>query len=146
MLEMIEATLSTASVLTCAANFVALLTNMCQLLMYLSESKAITLIDISFISGSAVVSTVSILLNAGKIPIEMEKISRLMQRRLEQRSLLEMNSKDVLSESSTKNEQVFVLSGSDFIHYRKSTILTCLGTILTYGLLILSIELKTVPP
>ncbi|KAF8788160.1 hypothetical protein HNY73_009692 [Argiope bruennichi] len=143
MLEMIEATLSTASFLTCAANFVACLTNMSQLLMYLSESKAITLIDISFISGSAVVSTVLIFLNAGEIPIEMEKFSRLMQRRLEQRSLLEVNSKGIRSDCSRKDEQVFVLSGSDFISYRKSTILTWLGTILTYGLLILSIELKT---
>ncbi|KAF8788164.1 hypothetical protein HNY73_009695 [Argiope bruennichi] len=142
MLEMIEATLSTASFLTCAANFIACLTNLSHLLIYLSENKAITVINISLISGSAVVSTMSIFWNAGQIPIEMEKFSRLMRRRIEERSFLECNSLGIRTERSAVDEHVFVLSGHNLIYYRKSTILTLVGTILTYGLLILSIEFK----
>ncbi|GBN38402.1 hypothetical protein AVEN_111979-1 [Araneus ventricosus] len=143
MLEMIETSLSTASFLTCTAHFLACLSNLSQLLMYLPGNKTLTILAVSFISGSAVVSTAFIFLNAGQIPIEMEKFSRLLRRRIEQRSFLGLDSLKVRSERSVTDEQVFVLSGCDLIYYRKSTLLSLLGTILTYGLLILSIEFQT---
>ncbi|KAF8788150.1 hypothetical protein HNY73_009683 [Argiope bruennichi] len=142
MLEMIETTLSTASFLVCIANFLACLSGLSLLLIYLTENTAMTIIQISFMSGSALLSTISIFLNAGQIPIEMERFSHLMRRRIEERFFLGLKSLYVPSDLPMADEKAFLLSGCDFIYYKKGTILSLLGTILTYGLLLLGIEFK----
>ncbi|GBN15593.1 hypothetical protein AVEN_88182-1 [Araneus ventricosus] len=116
---------------------------MSQLLAYLTGNTVVITVQVSFAIGCAVVSTASIFFKAGQIPIEMDKFSRLMRRHIELRSFLALSSSETGAEISLNVDQVITLSGCDLIIYRKTTILTFLGTILTYGLLFLGINFET---
>ncbi|GBO30628.1 hypothetical protein AVEN_252638-1 [Araneus ventricosus] len=143
LVEKKEEALSTASFIACSATFMACLAHMSQLLAYFSGNLIVIIVQVSFNIGCAVVSTASIFFKAGQIPIEMDKFSRLKRRYIELRSFLALSSSSTSVEISMNVDQVITLSGCDLIMYRKSTILTFLGTILTYGLLFLGINFET---
>ncbi|GBO13120.1 hypothetical protein AVEN_223539-1 [Araneus ventricosus] len=142
VLEEIQEVFSKSTFMVCTANFTACMANLAQILVYASESAAMTLLEVSSISSITVASMVSIFFSAGKVPVEMQRFSAIARRHFEQRVILGMRSEMAGAERLMLHE-TFTMSGCELIFYKRSTVLTVLGTILTYGLLILNLDLKT---
>ncbi|GFT33481.1 uncharacterized protein NPIL_668811 [Nephila pilipes] len=137
--EEIQAVFSQTSFIICMANFMSCLSSLSQIIFYISQNVAPTIIEILFILSSALASMLSIFYNAGQIPKEMKRFSQILRALHEDRILSGIVQENSLVEKLILDENIFVLSGCDLIFFTRSGILTVLGTILTYGLLILFI-------
>ncbi|GBO22287.1 hypothetical protein AVEN_176553-1 [Araneus ventricosus] len=142
VLEEIEEVFSKSTFIVCTANFTACMANLAQILVYASENTALTLLEVFFISSITVASMVSIFFSAGKISVEMQRFSAIARRHFEHRVILGLSREDTGARSLFLDGK-FTMSGCQLILYKRSTILTVLGTILTYGLLILNLDLET---
>ncbi|KAF8776857.1 hypothetical protein HNY73_013799 [Argiope bruennichi] len=141
VLEEIQEIFSVPIFIICTANFVACIANLAQIVVYASKNAAPTVVEVVFMSSNTVASMLCIFCSAGQVPTEMQKFSATARRHLEQRAILGMIRENLVIERLMLDE-TFTMSGCELIFYKKSTILTILGTILTYGLLILSIDLN----
>ncbi|GFY80142.1 uncharacterized protein TNIN_201611 [Trichonephila inaurata madagascariensis] len=144
VLEEIQAVFSKASLVICIGNFMACFSNLGEVLYYSPKTAFLTAVEVMFISTSTLVSLLSIFYCAGRIPLEMNAFSRVMQKQFEKRTFLGVIEENTSVERLLFQEKIFVLSGCEMIHFTRSGILTILGAILTYGLLILSVDLKDV--
>ncbi|GFQ99233.1 uncharacterized protein TNCT_701311 [Trichonephila clavata] len=142
LVEEIQTVFSRASFFICMTNFMSCLSNLGQIIFYLTQNVAPTLIEILFISFSALTSMLSIFYYAGQIPIEMKRLTQVLKNKFEDRVLLGTDQDNSIVERLLIEENTFVMSGCDLIFFTRNGILPVLGTILTYGLLILSLDLK----
>ncbi|GFW69713.1 uncharacterized protein TNCV_1883571 [Trichonephila clavipes] len=140
--EEIQTVFSRASFFICMTNFMSCLSNLGQIIFYLTQNVAPTLIEILFISFSALSSMLSIFYYAGQIPIEMKRLTQVLKNKFVDRVSLGIDQDNSFVERLLVEENTFVMSGCDLIFFTRNGILTVLGTILTYGLLILSLDLK----
>ncbi|KAG8190189.1 hypothetical protein JTE90_011913 [Oedothorax gibbosus] len=79
---------------------------------------------------------------AARIPIEMNKIRNCFQM-MQEKALIAQQSLDGLNVrllQSLKDRPVIVLSGCEIIYFTRVTILSALGTLFTYGLLIIQLK------
>ncbi|KAG8199763.1 hypothetical protein JTE90_000856 [Oedothorax gibbosus] len=79
---------------------------------------------------------------AGKIPLEIKQLRKAFKEKSKARALLGFALELTVPERiQTENEDV-ELSGSGLLFFRRSSILGVLGSIIPYGLLIMSIEIR----
>ncbi|GBN09597.1 hypothetical protein AVEN_178733-1 [Araneus ventricosus] len=142
ILEETQGIFSTATFVICTANFTSCLTDLSQIILYASQNIGVTIISVLFGSTSAVASLACIFLCAGQVPIEMKRISTITRRLFEQKAIWGIAEENAVVERLMLNEEECTLSGCELIFFKKSTVLTLIGTILTYGLLIFSMDLK----
>ncbi|GFS41884.1 uncharacterized protein NPIL_599791 [Nephila pilipes] len=140
--EEIQAVFSQASFVICMANFMSCLSNLNQIIFYVALNIVPTIIEILFISSIALASILFLFFNAGQIPIEMKRFSQILRDLHENRILLGIVHKNSLVERLILDERTFILSGCDLIFFTRNGIFTVLGAILTYGLLIVSVDLQ----
>ncbi|GFY38432.1 uncharacterized protein TNIN_43971 [Trichonephila inaurata madagascariensis] len=113
-----------------------------QLLFYSYKPSALGLLsDILCNSVSALICLISIFWIPGEVPIQMEKFNQVIRKKFELRACLNIVQENLSLERVLCEEKVFVLSGCSLVHFRKHFVLTVLGTILTYGLLIMNLDL-----
>ncbi|GFY64514.1 uncharacterized protein TNIN_14301 [Trichonephila inaurata madagascariensis] len=118
--------------------------NIGEVLFYSPKTGVLIAVEVLFISISTLVSLLSIFYCAGRIPLEMDFFSRTIQKQFQKRALLGVVEENTSVERLLLQEKTFVLSGCEMIHFTRSGILTILGAISTYGLLVLSVDLKNV--
>ncbi|GBM95037.1 hypothetical protein AVEN_81802-1 [Araneus ventricosus] len=142
VLKEIQSIFSTATFIICTANFMACFSNFGQVITYSPVYVELAVCETVNVAFLALVSMMSIFYYAGLIPMDMQRFTDILREHYEQRALLGIVPENSALERLVFEEKTFLLSGCDLIFYRKDTITTALGTILNYGLLILSIELK----
>ncbi|GFS99038.1 uncharacterized protein NPIL_451401 [Nephila pilipes] len=139
--EEIQFVFSQASFIICMANFMSCLSNLSVIIFYMAQNVAPIIIEILFVLSSSLASMLSIFYNAGQIPIELKRFSQILRDLHENRVLSGIAHENSLVERLILDESTFVLSGCDLVLFTRYGILTVFGTILTYGLLILSVDL-----
>ncbi|GFR28344.1 uncharacterized protein TNCT_393261 [Trichonephila clavata] len=144
VLEEIQAVFSKTSLVICIGNFMSCFSNLGEVLFYSPKTAFLTALEVLFISTSTLVSLLSIFYCAGRIPLEMNAFSKRIQMQFEKRALSGVIEENPTVERLLLQEKTFVFSACEMIHFTRSGILTILGTILTYGLLVLSVDLKNV--
>ncbi|GFR30870.1 uncharacterized protein TNCT_498441 [Trichonephila clavata] len=142
VLEEVQAVFSKASIVICIGNFMSVFSNLGEVLLYSHKTGVLTAVEVLFISTSTLVSLLSIFYCAGRIPLEMNTFSRVIQKQFEKRTLLGVIEENTSVERLLLQEKTFMLSGCEMIHFTRSGIFTILGAILTYGLLVLSVDLQ----
>ncbi|GFY75080.1 uncharacterized protein TNIN_406961 [Trichonephila inaurata madagascariensis] len=144
VLEEIQAVFSKASLVICIGNFMSCFSNLGEVLFYSPKTTFLTALEVLFISTSTLVSLLSIFYCAGRIPLELNAFSKMIQKQFEKRALSGVIEENPSVERLLLQEKTFVFSGCEIIYFTQSGILTIIGTILTYGLLVLSVDLKNV--
>ncbi|GFR12147.1 uncharacterized protein TNCT_735181 [Trichonephila clavata] len=144
VLEEVQAVFSKATLVICIGNFMSCFSNLGVVLYYSPKTVFLTAVEVLFISTSTLVSLLSIFYFAGRIPLEMNAFFRVTQKQFEKRTFLGVIEENTSVERLLLQEKPLVLSGCEMIHFTRSGILAILGAILTYGLLILSVDLKSV--
>ncbi|GFT54264.1 uncharacterized protein NPIL_631911 [Nephila pilipes] len=81
----------------------------------------------------------------GEVPIEMDNFNQVMRKKFELRAASGIISDNSAVERAVCDEKVIVLSGCSLIYFTKESVLSVLGTILTYGLLIIGLDLRSIP-
>lgn len=97
---------------------------------YLVIGESIVIMTTSFLSLCAVV------LFASKIPDNIQKV-RQMYQRYQENAVLKLSQKRNEVAQLAIDREVIVMSASDVVYFKKSFILSVIGALLTYGLLIL---------
>ncbi|GFT33475.1 uncharacterized protein NPIL_668781 [Nephila pilipes] len=112
-----------------------------QLLFYSRKRGALNFLsDTFFNSVSTLISLISMFWIPGEVPIEMEKFNQVVRKKYEFRASSGIVSENPSVERVLCEEKVFILSGYNFVYFTKQSVLTVLGTILTYGLLIMNLD------
>ncbi|KAG8191097.1 hypothetical protein JTE90_008409 [Oedothorax gibbosus] len=83
---------------------------------------------------------------AGGIPLELKKLRKAFTEKSKKRALLGFALESTVFEKLQTENEDFELSGCGILIFRRSSILGVLGNILTYGLLVKSIEIRQVNP
>ncbi|KAG8199762.1 hypothetical protein JTE90_000855 [Oedothorax gibbosus] len=79
---------------------------------------------------------------AGGIPLEIKQLRKAFTEKSKERALLGFALELTAPERIQTQNEDFKLSGCGLLFFRRSSILGVLGSILTYGLLIMSIEIR----
>ncbi|GFY58808.1 uncharacterized protein TNIN_274641 [Trichonephila inaurata madagascariensis] len=82
----------------------------------------------------------AILWKAGNLPIEAENLKRVYRRKCRQKLLSENKVCELRSEMDLIDTSNFVLSGCTIIYFYRSSLLALAGTILTYTVLLMSVN------
>lgn len=142
MLELLQNVFSLPTFLLVVVDSTSSFTTLASVLLYSSEERTalITAENVFVFANSALLLAATIGF-AGQIPITMNEISSRSQR-LYDTALWESNNGardriEVLLLDVIQRKKVFVLSGCDIIVFTRGAILTALGTLFTYGLLII---------
>ncbi|GFW71410.1 uncharacterized protein TNCV_538281 [Trichonephila clavipes] len=94
-------------------------------------------LEAPYFSLSSIFCVISVLWVAGDIPVELNAFKETFYQKTHQR-LLFFNIRDELFlKRDLFNEPEFVFSGCEMISFRRSTILTIIGTLITYTLLVM---------
>ncbi|GFU26397.1 uncharacterized protein TNCV_2507151 [Trichonephila clavipes] len=72
----------------------------------------------------------------GEVPIEMERFSQAARKKYELRAYFGIGSENPSVERALCENKAFVLSGFNLVYFKKESVLTVMGTILTYGQLL----------
>ncbi|GFT59425.1 uncharacterized protein NPIL_426531 [Nephila pilipes] len=142
VLEEIQEIFSKASFVICIANFMSCFSNLGELIFYSPKRITLILIEAIFMSTSTLVTLLSIFYSAGQVPLELNKFSRINRKQCQKRAFLGEIEENATLDRMLFQEETFVLSGCEMIYFTRSGILTVLGTLLTYGLLVVSVDLK----
>ncbi|GFQ78485.1 uncharacterized protein TNCT_615951 [Trichonephila clavata] len=105
-----------------------------------SDSDYLWKIESIYFGINAFLCTVSIICVAGSVPIELDRFKETFHQKSHQRLIFFCNWEELLLKLDLFNEPNLVLSGWQVISFRKSTILTLIGTLLTYTLFIMNIN------
>ncbi|GIY26059.1 uncharacterized protein CDAR_195481 [Caerostris darwini] len=73
---------------------------------------------------------------AGDIPVKEHKFKNTLQKKINMRLLFAENSENFKSEKLLLHKQDFVFTGWDILSYRRSSIFTLFGALMTYSVLI----------
>ncbi|KAG8199761.1 hypothetical protein JTE90_000854 [Oedothorax gibbosus] len=79
---------------------------------------------------------------AGGIPLEIKQLRKAFTEKFKERALLGFAMELTIPEKIQTENEDFELSGCGLLFFRRSSILGVLGNILTYGLLVISIEIR----
>ncbi|KAG8199765.1 hypothetical protein JTE90_000858 [Oedothorax gibbosus] len=79
---------------------------------------------------------------AGGIPLQIKKLRKAFAEKSKERDLLGFASESTVSENIPIENEDFELSGCGLLFFRRSSILGVIGSILTYGLLVMGIEIR----
>ncbi|KAG8199766.1 hypothetical protein JTE90_000859 [Oedothorax gibbosus] len=79
---------------------------------------------------------------AGGIPLEIKLLRKSFTDKSKERDLLGFVSESTVSIKIQIENEDFELSGCGLLFFRRSSILGVIGSILTYGLLVMSVEIK----
>ncbi|GBM68498.1 hypothetical protein AVEN_144206-1 [Araneus ventricosus] len=77
---------------------------------------------------------------AGGLPTEAGRFKEAFRRKMKQRLLCIRKKDEICFQEETANISDFVLSGCDIIFFRRSSILALAGTILTYAILLMTLN------
>ncbi|GBN05003.1 hypothetical protein AVEN_63754-1 [Araneus ventricosus] len=77
-----------------------------------------------------------------QIPLEMENLKKIIRCKYEMRASFGIISEKSTVEKLLLEEEIFVVSGCNLIFFRRRNILSVLGTALTYGLLLIGLEVR----
>ncbi|GFR19171.1 uncharacterized protein TNCT_3401 [Trichonephila clavata] len=97
-------------------------------------------IEVAYYGINAFVCVVSILWVAGALPIEMNKFKETFHSKTHSRLLYYHTKDELYLKREVVNEPDFVLTGCEIISYKRSTVLAFVGTLLTYTVLVISID------
>ncbi|KAF8781476.1 hypothetical protein HNY73_011867 [Argiope bruennichi] len=123
------------SFLACAANFCGCCTVVGQILRSDKYGDFIMIAFYAYFLAN-ISSLLMCLWTAGGIPIELETFNKEFRTKIHQRVLVEGKEDEIDFEKHINDRSIFVLTGCDIIHFKRSDILILAGTILTYTLLI----------
>ncbi|GFY78502.1 uncharacterized protein TNIN_14561 [Trichonephila inaurata madagascariensis] len=146
LLEKTQDVFSPIIFLICSASFSCCFAMLGQLIFYSYKNGGLSFLsDTLFNSLSALISLISMFWIPGEVPIEMNKFDQAIRKKYELRAVSGVISENSSVERAFFEGQVFVLSACNLIFFTKESVLTVLGTILTYGLLIISLDLRSFP-
>ncbi|GBM97712.1 hypothetical protein AVEN_63411-1 [Araneus ventricosus] len=77
-----------------------------------------------------------------QIPLEMENLKKIIRCKYEMRTSYGIVSENSTIEKLLLEEKIFVVFGCNLIFFRRRNILSVLGTALTYGLLLIGLEVR----
>ncbi|GBO31031.1 hypothetical protein AVEN_38044-1 [Araneus ventricosus] len=77
-----------------------------------------------------------------QIPLEMEDLNKIIRCKYEMRASSGTVSENSTVEKLLLEKKIFVVSGCHLIFFRRSNILSVLGSALTYGLLLIGLEVR----
>ncbi|GFY80141.1 uncharacterized protein TNIN_201601 [Trichonephila inaurata madagascariensis] len=130
----------------CSASFSCCFAMLGQLIFYSFKHSGLSFLsDTIFNSVSALLSLTVLFWIPGEVPIEMEKLSHAARKKYELRASFGIGSENPSIERALCEEKAFVLSGFNLVHFTKESVLTVMGTILTYGLLLTTLDLQSFP-
>ncbi|KAF8788165.1 hypothetical protein HNY73_009696 [Argiope bruennichi] len=143
MLEELQTNFSTVSFIACGGHFsycFALLTEI--MLHSFSENSVTYHVDSTMNLIFVVVSLVLMFWIPEQIPLEMENLNKIIRSKYEARASSGIVSESPTIEKLMLEEKIFVVSGCSMISFRRRHILSILGTVLTYGLLVMGLEVR----
>ncbi|GFY48578.1 uncharacterized protein TNIN_474961 [Trichonephila inaurata madagascariensis] len=111
-------------------------------LWFSENSNPFITIDAFYTTFNCLISLSAIFVIAGQVPIEMENFTNEFLKKLERNFFLELSQDNTRVLEWLLKKPDLVLSGCKVINYRRSSVLTALGTILTYGLLVVNMEVR----
>ncbi|GBN03076.1 hypothetical protein AVEN_135169-1 [Araneus ventricosus] len=143
MLDKLQACFSFLSFVACAGNFSCCFALLSQIILYSFSDSALTY-QADTVMNSIIVTVPLIMMFwiPETIPMELEKLNKIIRWKYEMRASSGMVCENLSVEKLLLEEKIFVVSGCNLISFRKCHILSVFGTALTYGLLILSFEVR----
>lgn len=145
-LATLETTMSSVSFLLCLAHFMSCMSSLGSFLSNMFTSYSIfEYVDVFYVMANGLASLSFIFGIAGQVPIEIDTFGEVFQRKCEDRLFLGLSEDMNQINKCLFDKTSFVLTGFKVIFYHRNSILTTLGTILTYALLVMSIHIREVP-
>ncbi|GBN64714.1 hypothetical protein AVEN_254642-1 [Araneus ventricosus] len=143
MLDKLQACFSFLSFVACAGNFSCCFALLSQIILYSFSDSALAY-QADTVMNSIIVTAPLIMMFwiPETIPMELEKLNKIIRWKYEMRASSGMVCENPSVEKLLLEEKIFVVSGCNLISFRKCHILSVFGTALTYGLLILSFEVR----
>ncbi|GBM30991.1 hypothetical protein AVEN_69232-1 [Araneus ventricosus] len=143
-LEDMQNYFSSITFLICVANFVICFSSLASYLWNSATiSNVFAKVDVFYTTFNCLIVLSAIFLVAGQVPVEAENFVDAFRKKLECRLFHESSPEvNVPIQEWLFVKPDFVLSGCKMINYKRSSILTAFGTILTYGLLIVNMEVR----
>ncbi|GBN00675.1 hypothetical protein AVEN_201175-1 [Araneus ventricosus] len=143
MLGVLQERFSFTSFVACVGNFSCCFALLTQLTLYtFSESALSYQADTVINSINVTVPLIMMFWIPEEIQMELEKLNKIILWKYEMRASSGMVTENPSIEKLLLEEKAFVLSGCSLIAFRRCHILSVFGTALTYGLLILSFEVR----
>ncbi|GFR26246.1 uncharacterized protein TNCT_399101 [Trichonephila clavata] len=141
-IEDLQRNFSFISFLVCIVNFTMCFSSLGSYLWLSENSYPFVTIDAFYTTFNCLMSLSAIFVVAGQVPIEMENFTNEFLKKFEHRFFLEPSQDNTRVLEWLLKKPDLVLSGCKVISYRRSSVLTAVGTILTYGLLVVNMETR----
>ncbi|GBN40298.1 hypothetical protein AVEN_247496-1 [Araneus ventricosus] len=143
MLDILQESFYFISFVACAGNFSYCFALLTQLMLYSFSESALTYqADTVINSINVTVPLFMMFWIPEEIQMELEKLNKIILWKYEMRASSGMVSENPSIEKLLLEEKPFVISGCSLIAFQRCHILSVFGTALTYGLLILSFEVR----
>ncbi|KAG8185298.1 hypothetical protein JTE90_023906 [Oedothorax gibbosus] len=137
----VEENLSSPSLVLCLALFVSCMASLGSFLTNIySENSIFEYVDVFYTLSNGLLALSAIFGTAGQVPIEIEDFGVIFQRKLEDRMFTGIIDDNIRIGKCFIDNPRFVLSGLRVIFYTRDLILTTIGTILTYALLVMNLH------
>ncbi|KAF8788162.1 hypothetical protein HNY73_009693 [Argiope bruennichi] len=143
MLEELQTHFSSVSFIACGGHFSYCFAVLTQILLYSFNENSVTYhfdstMNLVFVG----VPLVLMFWIPEQIPLEMENLNKIICSKYEVRASSGIVSECPTIEKLMLEEKIFVVSGCSMISFRRRHILSILGTVLTYGLLVMGLEVR----
>lgn len=131
---------SLASLLVCLAGFSTCCSVVGSFVAYtINDMSPVMVGDLAYIACHSVLSVTIVIWTAGRVPVESAAFKRAFREKVEGRAFLGISEN---ADRGLFELEDFVLTGGDVISFKRSLILTFIGTMLTYTFLMISSENK----
>ncbi|GBN66082.1 hypothetical protein AVEN_219710-1 [Araneus ventricosus] len=143
MFDDLEANFSFVCFIACAGHFSHCFALLAQIMLYSFRENAITyLADAAINLINVVIPLILMFWIPEQIPLEMENLNKIIRCKYEMRASFGIVSEKSTVEKLLLEEKIYVVSGCNLIFFRRRNILSVLGTALTYGLLLIGLEVR----
>ncbi|GBN23326.1 hypothetical protein AVEN_212644-1 [Araneus ventricosus] len=139
MLDEIQATFSAMTFVIVSA-YLSFCFALLGQIMHLNYYSWALLTETTFSVACSIVFLIAIFWFPGRVSLELKTFSHLIRTNYEERCCAGFLSENFLQEKLLLEQRSFLFSGLNLISYKRENILTLLGALLTYGLLVLSVE------
>ncbi|GBN66081.1 hypothetical protein AVEN_219709-1 [Araneus ventricosus] len=143
MLDELQANFSLMCFIACAGHFSYCFALITQIMLYSFRENALTYLADSAINLiNVVIPLILMFWIPEQIPLEMENLNKIIRCKYEMRAGYGIVAENSTIEKLLLEEKIFVVSGCNLIFFRRRNILSVLGSALTYGLLLIGLEVR----
>ncbi|GBN00589.1 hypothetical protein AVEN_140707-1 [Araneus ventricosus] len=142
-LDELQTKFSFVCFIACAGHFSYCFALLAQIMLYSFRENALTsLADAALNLINVVIPLILMFWIPEQIPLEMENLNKIIRLKFEMKASSGIVSAFSIVEKLLLEEKIFVVSGYNVIFLRRSHVLSVLGSALTYGLLLIGLEIR----